>query len=83
MIPKSDRGPLKDLMLKSNMSFSFNRTSLATGRVIHRGTWVLLKALESAVSQRGMIGAQMKAMELEKEDGRADSLGIKSVGPRD
>lgn len=65
------------------MRFSFSRTSLATGRVIHRGTWVLLKALGSAVSQRGMIGAQMKAMELEKEDGRADSLGIKSVGSRD
>lgn len=44
---------------------------------------MLLKALGSAVSQRGMTGAQMKAMELEKEDGRADSLGIKSVGSRD
>lgn len=30
-----------------------------------------------------MIGAQMKAMELGEEDGRADSLGIKSVDARD
>jgi len=49
----SDRDPLKDLMLKSNMRFSFSRTSLAMVRVIHRGTWVLLKALGSAVSQEG------------------------------
>lgn len=34
-------------------------------------------------ARRGMIGAQMKAMELGEEDGRADSLGIKSVDARD
>lgn len=65
------------------MRFPFSRTSLATVRVIHREMWVLLKALGSAVIQRGMTGAQMKTMELEEEDGKTDSLGIKSVGPRD
>ena len=61
------------------MRFPFSRTSLATVRVIHRGTWVLLKALGSSVIQRGMTGAQIKTMELEEEDGKTDSLGIKSV----